>query len=110
LGVWSALGDGINSTFGNIVRAIVVVGTDVYVGGNFTTVNGLTGSTYRVAKWNGSTWSRFGTAIANGFGSNQVNTLLRVGSDIYIGGQFNRVDMINTTVGKFAWAGAIYRI
>jgi hypothetical protein len=55
-GTWSALDKGLN----NNVYSIAVLGTDVYVGGEFTDV--ASGGTpvaglNNIAKWNGTTWS-----------------------------------------------------
>ncbi len=75
---WSALGTG---TDGN-VYALAVIGSDLYVGGAFTTAGGV--SANRVAKWDGTNWSALGTGV-NG----QVNALAVVGSDLYAGGVFS---------------------
>ncbi|MBE2187816.1 MAG: hypothetical protein IAE99_13675, partial [Rhodothermales bacterium] len=53
--------NGVTST----VYAIAVVGSDVYVGGQFTDLGGVAAADY-VAKWNGSAWSALGTG-ASGF-------------------------------------------
>src|SRR5207237_6392188 len=67
-----------------IVYAIAVSGSDVYVGGNFTTAGGV--SAHYIAKWNGSTWS----ALGNGMdGTNPyVYAIAISGSDVYVGGNF----------------------
>jgi hypothetical protein len=78
---WSALGSGMN----NSVYAIVVNGSDVYVGGNFTTAGG--NSANRIAKWNGGAWS----AMGSGMNSN-VNAIAMSGSDVYAGGNFTTAD------------------
>ncbi len=76
---WSALGSGV----GNSVSAIAVSGSDVYVGGNFTTAGGI--SANYIAKWNTSTsaWSALATGM-NG----QVNAIAVSGSNVYVGGWF----------------------
>jgi hypothetical protein len=45
---WSAIGAGVDSS----VRAIGLIGTDVYVGGKFLTIDGITVN--GIAKWNGA--------------------------------------------------------
>ncbi|QKG53068.1 hypothetical protein [Hymenobacter sp. BRD67] len=86
---WNALGGSPagtqNGTNGN-VQVVAVSGTDVYVGGNFTTAGG-TAANY-VAKWNGSTWSSLGTGSANGVGSS-VSALAVRGTNVYVGGSFS---------------------
>ncbi|MCX7019384.1 MAG: hypothetical protein NTY46_10455, partial [Candidatus Sumerlaeota bacterium] len=77
---WSALGSGIGSH--GYVRALAVIGSDVYVGGNFMIAGETSASC--VAKWNGSSWSALGTGM-NG----TVLALAVIGSDLYVGGNFS---------------------
>jgi len=63
------------------VEAIAVSGTDVYVGGYFTTAGGV--SANRIAKWDGTSWSALGTGM-NG----NVEAIAISGTDIYAGGGF----------------------
>ena len=69
-GTWAALGssaDGTNGAIsgalGPVVNAIAVIGTDLYVGGQFTDVAGIPEADY-IAKWNGSAWSALGSSGA----------------------------------------------
>jgi uncharacterized repeat protein (TIGR01451 family) len=57
---WVAMGGlaGANSA----IKAIISVGTNVYIAGSFTTIGSQ--SIDRIAQWNGSTWSSVGTGIA----------------------------------------------
>jgi len=86
---WSALGSGlalVGSTSGSeVVNALTVSGTSLYVGGNFTTAGGITVN--NIAKWDGTAWS----ALGSGLGSfqTQVNALLASGSDLYAGGNIS---------------------
>ncbi|MCL6539238.1 MAG: hypothetical protein K6T87_01380 [Roseiflexus sp.] len=81
---WNRLGaaNAINAT----VNTIAIIGTDVYVGGNFTDAGGVTGANH-IARWNSAsnTWNLVGAA-------NAVNSTVRAikvsGSDVYIGGDF----------------------
>ena len=63
--------------------AIVVIGTDVYVGGDFTHA-GASQVNY-IAKWNGNTWSSLGEGV-NGV----VRTIVADGNDLYVGGNFTQ--------------------
>ncbi len=88
---WSALDQGLNSA----VSVIAVIGSDIYVGGQFTNVGGgtsVTGLNY-IAKWNGSTWSALDQGL-NG----DVYAIAVIGSDIYVGGLFTDVGTGGTSV------------
>ena len=76
--VWSTLGTGMDI----IVNALAVSGTDLYVGGWFTTCGG-TSACNCIAKWNWSSWSKLGTGM-----SGTVNALAVSGTDLYAGGWF----------------------
>jgi hypothetical protein len=83
-----------DSRFGNFytsdsVYAIAVSGTDIYLGGSFTSVGGVTANC--VAKWNGSSWS----ALGSGVGS-IVFAVAVSGTDVYVGGQFTQAGGVAT--------------
>jgi hypothetical protein len=79
---WSALGSGVSGVVNNTwVNAIAVNGTNVYVGGRFTTAG--SGAASNIAKWNGSSWSALGTGM-NGY----VDAIAVSGSNVYVGGSF----------------------
>jgi hypothetical protein len=100
-GVWSALGTGMNG----VVNALAV-GADgsVYVGGLFTTGNGVTLN--HIGKWNGSTFVAMGgTPGTNGTGVNAMS----FGPDgsLYVGGDFTTAG--GTTVNYVAkWNGSAW--
>lgn len=79
---WSALfgGSGGNGLDGN-VKAIVVSGTDVYVGGEFTRAGPIAAN--YIAKWNGSSWSALGAGV-----DFHVLALALQGNTLYVGGRF----------------------
>lgn len=81
-----------------IVNAVAVLGTDVYIGGTFTGVDGMIAS--RVAKWDGSSWSALGSG-ANG----SVNALAVLGSELFIGGTFSSVGGVGLTSRLAKWNG-----
>ena len=78
---WSALGSGVGGGTDPFVRAIAVSGTDVYVGGAFTTAGGSPAS--NIAKWNGTAWAALGGGV-NG----AVYAITVSGTDVYVGGSF----------------------
>ena len=77
--VWSTLGTGMS---GGGVTALAVSGTDLYVGGLFTTCGG-TPNCNNIAKWNGSSWSMLGTGM-----DSNVFALAVSGTNLYAGGYF----------------------
>jgi hypothetical protein len=81
---WVSLGSGMN---GN-VRALAVIGTDLYAGGYFTTAGGVTAN--GIAKWNGLAWSALGSGMSDYLSgqSGCVNALAVSGTDLYAGGDF----------------------
>jgi hypothetical protein len=83
--VWSALGSGMNGPFYGrpSVYAVAVSGSDLYVGGGFTTVGGSVAN--NIARWNGSAWSALGSGI-----DGTVWALAVSGSNVYAGGAFWR--------------------
>jgi len=83
------------------VNAVAVLGTDVYIGGTFTAVDGVSAS--RVAKWNGSAWSALGSG-ANG----SVNALAVLGSELFIGGTFGSVGGVGLTSRLAKWNGTAW--
>ena len=100
---WSALGTGVSGGTGPTfaagigpptkgVNALAVSGSDLYVGGDFTTAGGTPAN--NIAKWNGSSWSTLYTGMNSG-----VSALAVSGSDLYAGGDF-------TTAGGIA-VGAV---
>ncbi|HEU5396759.1 MAG TPA: hypothetical protein VFV81_06305, partial [Verrucomicrobiae bacterium] len=59
---WSPVGTGANGA----VRCFLVVGSNLYVGGDFSQINGVAAN--RIAKWDGTTWSPLGSGI-QGYGA-----------------------------------------
>jgi hypothetical protein len=87
------------------VFALAVIGTDLYVGGNFNTVfstNWERISANRIARWSmtSGTWSPLGSTTQNGldrFGGD-VWCLAASGTDLYVGGSFTNVNSSNSSI------------
>jgi hypothetical protein len=81
---WSAL-PGIPGTDGVVgdVNAIAVRGSDVFVGGAFTSAGGVSAS--NIARWDGHAWSQLPGGGTNGV----VNALAILGDYLYVGGNFS---------------------
>jgi hypothetical protein len=86
-GTWSTLGTGSSNGVNYYVRALAVVGNEVFVGGEFTFAGGV--SANRVARFNTqtNTWSSLGTGSSNGV-NNDVFALAVVGNEVFVGGSF----------------------
>jgi hypothetical protein len=91
---WHALGSGFNNTpIAIALRETTVnnksIVSDVYVGGGFSTVGGITFN--RIARWNTatSTWHALGTGC-----NETVNAIGVIGTDVYVGGIFTTADGI----------------
>jgi trimeric autotransporter adhesin len=86
---WRRMGDGVDAA----VYAIALVGDDVYVGGEFTTVAGGTVEASRLARWDGTAWS----PVAGGVSESQsmsplaVRALASDGTKLYVAGTFESV-------------------
>jgi hypothetical protein len=81
---WQPLGMGMSTTGSyDFVNSLAVLGTELYVGGDFTKAGTLTAS--NIAKWNGSVWSTIGLY---GGQDDRVSTLYVHGGELYAGGYF----------------------
>jgi hypothetical protein len=90
---WSAVGSGAGNGVSGTVRALLVSGSDLYVGGFFTQVNqGASIPANYIARWNGASWSALASGTGNGVDSS-VNALLISGGDLYVGGFFTQANV-----------------
>lgn len=95
---WAALGKGTTTdTSSGVVSDLVVIGNDVYVGGNFTGVtnsNDVKLGVGYLARWNTQTsaWATVGTGVgaANNGVDGEVHALATNGTDLFVGGAFGQ--------------------
>ena len=86
---WSSLGTGTaNGVSGGYVAALAVNGSNVYVGGLFTSAGGSPAS--RVARWDGSAWNTLGTGAAEGVNNSVGALAISSTGTLYVGGQFTQ--------------------
>ena len=84
------------------VNAVLVQGTDVYVGGSFTTAGGT--SANNIAKWNGTSWEALGLGV-NG----AVYALAWYNDSLWVGGSFTEAGgpaQYATSIAK--WSGTTW--
>jgi hypothetical protein len=93
-----------NGAITGSVRAIAVMGNNVFVGGNFTDAAGI-GAADFIARWNGSAWSSLGSNSGNGVLNGPVNALQVIGTDLYVGGSFSNVGNVLTADYIAKWSG-----
>jgi hypothetical protein len=82
---WSALGGGLQPLLQNLrVSTIVPAGTNLFVGGEFITPDGLATN---LAVWNGTQWSPLGSGLDDlNLHFPGVAAMALMGSDLYVGG------------------------
>lgn len=93
---WSALENGMGTS---TVKALALFDGDLYAGGAFANMGGVTVS--NVARWNGTAWEGLAAGVSGGTVPS-VNTLLGSDTDhaLYVGGSFDTAGSI--TVGSIA--------
>ena len=66
------------------VRALAVVGSDLFAAGSFTNADG--NPVNGISRWDGSHWSALGAGV--GGDNPSISALAVSGTDLYAGGQF----------------------
>ncbi|MBU6401995.1 MAG: hypothetical protein KGS61_16890, partial [Verrucomicrobia bacterium] len=98
---WSALGDGVAFPgFSPAVDALAVRGSDVFVGGDFSTAGNV--SADHIARWNGQVWSALGSGS-----DSTVQALAVLGGNLFAAGNFNQIGGQNI-IGLAQWDGAAW--
>jgi N-acetylneuraminic acid mutarotase len=106
---------GLPNGVSGIVEAVAADGQgNVYVGGSFIVVGGISTPVNNIARFNTqtNTWSSLGTGSSNGV-NNDVTALAVVGNEVYVGGSFtsaggvsaNRVARFNTLTNTWSTLG-----
>lgn len=84
---WSAFGTGMNRVDYCVVHTLLPLPNgDIIAGGSFDTAGGV--SANRIARWNGSTWSAFGTGMTGGNFSDIRAVVALPGGDLIAAGDF----------------------
>ena len=99
---WTRLGRVNFPTDQQYVHTVAINGGDVYIGGRFTSVNGV--SANHIAKWDGSSWSSLGNGVS-GDTFPDVQAIAFLNGEVYVGGKFNYANGIFVS-GKAKWDGA----
>lgn len=93
---WSTLGSAGGNGVDEVVSAIEVIGTDLYVGGIFSGANigGPRVAVKNIARYETltSTWSALGSDGGNGVEDDGVSSMAVLGTDLYVGGYFTSVN------------------
>ncbi|GMU89585.1 MAG: hypothetical protein AMXMBFR49_17930 [Chlorobiota bacterium] len=84
---WSKVSSGVgvegsSATTNTNIRAILVIGTDIYIGGQFRSIMNVRCN--GIARWDGTNWNSVGTGVEG-----YLFALEYDGSNIYAGGQFS---------------------
>ncbi|MBI4946475.1 MAG: T9SS type A sorting domain-containing protein [Bacteroidetes bacterium] len=82
------------------ISAVAVYKGELYVGGNFTQINGQPFG--RIAKWNGSQWTSVGGSF---YGDNSVDCMTVFNNELYVGGHVSLPNVSNNYYNCVRWNG-----
>ncbi len=88
---WTSVRPLANSIDGSITT-LAWIGSDLYVGGAFSSIDGVPGTSC-IARWNGTSWHAVGGGIRDG----NVSVLFADGSGLYVGGSFRQAGSIRAS-------------
>ena len=97
-GYFTAMGLGVDN---NSVLSLGVYNSQLYVGGNFSTIGGITVN--NIARWNGSNWNTVLTGT-----SGPVKSFTLSGSNLIIGGTFVNAGTTNNVNNIASWNGTVF--
>ena len=107
---WRELGGGVGGGRENAaasVYALALVGSDLYVGGDFSTAGGTAAS--GIARWDGQAWHAVEGGVRTGIYPGVVRAFAARGGDLYAGGEFRTAG--NATAYNVArWDGASWSV
>jgi len=89
--------------FDGSIYAILVDGSDVYVGGDFTVINSNI-QARGIAKYNGASWCELGGGVSSQTGYPAVTSLVKYNDRIYVGGEFTAAGAVPVN-NIVAWDG-----
>lgn len=95
---WSALGAGVS----DVVRALAIDGSNLYVGGDFTKASGQ--AVGGIARWNGAQWSGLGAGS-----DGAIYSLVVANGSVYAAGAFSTITGVANTNSLAAWDGSQWR-
>ena len=110
---WNAMNGGVNAccsaTAGGDVRALAKSGTTLYVGGSFEGAGGTATGYRSLAAWSGTAWSNVGGGVGSGaYSRGTVHTLAVDGTNLYVGGSFDRTTEDKLIAGLQMWNGTTW--
>lgn len=82
------------------IHAIASYNGELYVGGLFSQIGGI--NAYRIAKWNGTTWSTVGTSFT---GQCEIKCMAVYSGELYVGGQLGLPGGPNYFYNLVRWNG-----
>src|SRR6266566_355291 len=100
---WAGFSNALAGGNPTLVNAIAVSGTNLYVGGDFSSAGGV--SANRIAKWDGVGWSALSAGSSNGFDLPALAVAITPVGEVYVGGRFSQAG--GASASRIAkWDGA----